>query len=69
LISAKNIYLKPDTLKGATEYASQNKDSFKYVAGGTDIFANRFQGNETSVCLIDISGIKELLGCKIIDGY
>jgi 4-hydroxybenzoyl-CoA reductase subunit beta len=69
LISTKNIYLKPYTLEEAFKYASENKKSFKYVAGGTDIFANRFQGNETSDCLIDISGIKELLGCEKTDGY
>jgi 4-hydroxybenzoyl-CoA reductase subunit beta len=69
LISTKNIYLKPNTLEEAYRYASENKKSFKYVAGGTDIFANRFQGNETSDCLIDISGIKELLGCEKIEGY
>ena len=69
MISTKNIYLKPRTLEGALIYASQNKESFKYVAGGTDVFANRFQGNENSECLIDISGIKELLGCEIINAF
>jgi len=69
LISKENIYLKPDTLESALSYASQYKNSFKYVAGGTDIFANRFQGNESSSCFIDISGIKELTKCEVIDRY
>ncbi len=65
----KNIYLKPDSLKEAIIFASQNKISFRYIAGGTDVFANRFQGNESSICLIDITGIKELMGCEVIDGF
>ncbi len=61
--------MKPDTLKSVLKYASQNKESFKYVAGGTDVFANRFLGNESSDCFIDITGIKELMGCEEISGY
>lgn len=64
-----NIYLKPNTLEEAYEFALKNKESFRYVAGGTDVFANRFQGNESSDCLIDISGIKEFMGCSEIDNY
>ena len=65
----KNIYLKPETLESALNYASENNGSFRYVAGGTDVFVNRFQGNESSDCLIDLSGIKELRGCKVINNH
>jgi len=45
--------------------AKANLGSFKYLAGGTDVMVNRFQGNEDSPCLIDITKIKELKGvCK-----
>ena len=69
MTGTKNIYLKPCSLEEAFEYASQYKKSFRYVAGGTDVFANRFQGNENSDCIIDISGIKELMVCKEVKNY
>ncbi len=69
MISTKNKYLKPESLESALKYASQYKESFKYVAGGTDVFANRFLGNEDSDCFIDITGIKELMGCEETKGY
>ncbi|MFZ4590175.1 MAG: FAD binding domain-containing protein [Ignavibacteria bacterium] len=56
------IYLKPSSLKEAYNYACDYKKSFRYVAGGTDVFANRFQGNDNSECFIDLSGIEELKG-------
>ena len=59
---AEKLYLVPDTLNQAIEFASTNVDSFKYLAGGTDVMVNRFQGNEKSASLIDISKLKELKG-------
>ena len=58
------IYLKPSSLKEAYNYSSEYKKSFRYVAGGTDVFANRFQGNDNSVCFIDLSEIEDLKGCE-----
>jgi 4-hydroxybenzoyl-CoA reductase subunit beta len=57
---AEQTYLIPSTIAEAITYAQENAGNFKYLAGGTDIMANLFQENETSNCLIDISGIKEL---------
>ncbi|MCX6157898.1 MAG: FAD binding domain-containing protein [Ignavibacteriota bacterium] len=63
------IYLKPSSLKDAYDYASEYKKSFRYVAGGTDVFANRFQGNDNSDCFIDLSGIEELKGFENVKDY
>jgi 4-hydroxybenzoyl-CoA reductase subunit beta len=59
---AEKQYLIPTTLNEAIVFARQNLGTFKYLAGGTDVMVNRFQGNEESPCLIDISKIKELKG-------
>ncbi len=55
-------YLIPNTIEQAIEMANANKGSFKYLAGGTDVMVNRFQGNENAPCLIDITKISELKG-------
>lgn len=58
----ENTYLIPTTIKEAMVMAKANPGSFKYLAGGTDIMVNKFQGNEDSPCIIDISKINELKG-------
>ena len=40
--------------------AKEFKNSMRFIAGGTDLMANKFQDNETSRVLIDISGMTEL---------
>ncbi|MDP6909283.1 MAG: FAD binding domain-containing protein [Flavobacteriales bacterium] len=55
-------YLVPASIDEAIEMANANKGSFKYLAGGTDVMVNRFQGNENSPCLIDITKLSELKG-------
>jgi 4-hydroxybenzoyl-CoA reductase subunit beta len=45
------------------------RKDFKYVAGGTDVIANDFQENNTSECLIDITGIEELKQVEKSDEY
>jgi len=57
---SEQTYLIPKTLDNAIKYASENAGNFKYLAGGTDVMANRFLEIETSPCLIDISRILEL---------
>lgn len=56
----EKIYLKPLSIAEATRFASQHLASFRYLAGGTDVLVNKFQGNEESNCFIDITGIEEL---------
>ena len=58
----EKTYLIPTTVNEAIEMAKANLGTFKYLAGGTDVMVNRYQGNETSPCLIDITKIKELKG-------
>ncbi|MCP3931264.1 MAG: hypothetical protein GY705_19435 [Bacteroidetes bacterium] len=60
----EEIYLQPTTVRQAIDMASQQKAAFKYIAGGTDVVVNRFQGNENAPCLIDLSGIDELKGIE-----
>jgi 4-hydroxybenzoyl-CoA reductase subunit beta len=60
LDTKQHTYLSPDTVDEAFKLALQFKDSFSYVAGGTDLWGNRYQGNNRSNCLIDISRIQEL---------
>jgi len=59
---AEKKYILATTVQEAIEQAVANKGNFKYLAGGTDVMVNRFQGNETSGCLIDITKIAELKG-------
>ncbi|MBK7407927.1 MAG: FAD binding domain-containing protein [Saprospirales bacterium] len=49
--------------------AHSNLGFFKYLAGGTDVMVNRFQDNEKSPCLIDITRLPGLRGVKKVDGF
>lgn len=55
-------YIIPTTVEDAIDFAASHIGDFKYLAGGTDVMVNRFQGNENSQCLIDISKIESLKG-------
>src|SRR3989304_9013098 len=57
---AEKTYLKPTTVEQAISFASENEKTFRYLAGGTDVIVNKFQGNNEAECLIDISSISEL---------
>lgn len=59
---AEKKYLIPGSIEEAVAFAKENADDFMYLAGGTDVMVNRFQGNETSSCLIDLSRIEGLSG-------
>ncbi len=61
---AKSYHL-PVTVDEALQLALANERSFRYIAGGTDVMVNRFQGNENSSCLIDLGRIPELTKVKI----
>ena len=55
-------YILATTVQEAIEQVIANKGNFKFLAGGTDVMVNKFQGNETSGCLIDITKIEALKG-------
>ncbi len=58
----ERTYLIPTSVREAIDMAKTNMGSFKYLAGGTDVMVNRFQENEESPCLIDITKIDDLKG-------
>lgn len=55
----EKIYIKAKSVEEAIEAAKSN-DNFCFLAGGTDVLVNKFQGTEEATCLIDITGIEEL---------
>ncbi len=57
---AEKIYCKPNTVEEAINLAMNHADDFRYLAGGTDVIINKFQGNSDTNCLIDITGIETL---------
>lgn len=59
-MEATQTYLRPQTIDEALTLADHYSGDFSYVAGGTDLFVNRFQGNNQPGCLIDITRIGEL---------
>lgn len=62
-------FLIPESLETALQMALLTQGEFKYLAGGTDVMVNRFQGNENSECLIDISTLDELKGIRKENDY
>ena len=55
-------YTKPATISEAIELAELYGAKGKFIAGGTDVMVNKYQENDTSTCLIDITEIAELKG-------
>jgi 4-hydroxybenzoyl-CoA reductase subunit beta len=66
---ADKTYFLPTSLNEAIGIATSNLGSFKYLAGGTDVLVNKFQGTENPTCLIDITKINELKGISIAGDY
>ncbi len=66
---AEKIYIKTATADEAISMAYAHKDDFCYLAGGTDVLVNKYQGNKESKCLIDITGIAELKQVTITDTH
>ena len=68
-MTTKKKYLMPVTIEEALIIANSCENDFRFMAGGTDVMVNRFQGNENSSCLIDLNSINELKQIKITDNY
>ncbi|MCK6649885.1 MAG: FAD binding domain-containing protein [Bacteroidia bacterium] len=62
-------FLKAYSVDEAIKSASECGKDYRFLAGGTDLIVNKFQGNETVKTLIDITPISELNEVKIIDQY
>lgn len=66
---AEKKYIIATTVEEAISHAKAHLGNFKYLSGGTDVMVNRFQGNETSDCLIDLTKIKALKGIEKQNDY
>jgi 4-hydroxybenzoyl-CoA reductase subunit beta len=64
MIAAEKTFVIAKSIKEAIQLASENPETSKFIAGGTDLLVNKFQGNETNSFLIDITSIKELKGIR-----
>ncbi|MFZ2897642.1 MAG: FAD binding domain-containing protein [Saprospiraceae bacterium] len=63
-----NSYLRPATAEQAVQMASGCTSGFRFLAGGTDVWVNKFQGVDTNPCLIDLTGIGEMSQIRMEDG-
>lgn len=54
------IFLKPTKIEEAVQMAHDHESDFRFIAGGTDVMVNKFQGNDETRCLIDITGVDEM---------
>ena len=68
-MTTPQVYFKAVSLENALNLAGEVSGSKRFVAGGTDVIVNRFQGNETSEAWIDISSIPSLKGVTIDDDH
>lgn len=59
-MSAGFKYIRPKSLHEAIEEAHAHTGKSRFIAGGTDVLVNKFQGNEESEVLIDLTAIDEL---------
>ncbi|HRH11629.1 MAG TPA: FAD binding domain-containing protein [Bacteroidia bacterium] len=69
MITAEKKYIKVTSIQEAIHATKENKTTSRYLAGGTDLMANKFQGNENGTCLIDITGIDSLKKITKEDAY
>lgn len=69
MLTAEKKYLQPKSIGEALNFSTLHRKDFKYIAGGTDVISNDFQGNNASECLIDITGIDELKQVEKADGF
>jgi len=63
-----NVYVKVKSIGEAIACARSYAGNFRYIAGGTDVLVNKFQGTETARCLIDLEGLTELKSISIENG-
>lgn len=59
-MTSEKTYFRPRSVAEALHLAAEREDDFRFLAGGTDVLVNKFQGTDTQPCLIDITGIDEL---------
>jgi 4-hydroxybenzoyl-CoA reductase subunit beta len=59
----------PATVHEALDMAAQHQGHCAFMAGGTDLMANRFQGNNAAPVLIDLTQVSDMKGIDQRDGY
>lgn len=59
-MTSEKLYLRPKTAEDAVKMAHEHESDFCFLAGGTDVIVNKFQGNNSFSCFIDITGIDEM---------
>ncbi len=62
-------YIVAESLKDAIRAAVASEHDFRFIAGGTDVMVNRYQGNDNTTCLIDLTKIDSLKGIAKIGDY
>lgn len=66
----EQCYLRPGSVEEALAAAVKYPSGFRYIAGGTDLLINKFQGNAQEIqCLIDLTGIRELSSVQSGGGF
>lgn len=63
--SEGDLYLQPTTVEEALSLASRFEGKFRFIAGGTDLMPEQFQGHANPPCIIDLSGIDQLSGISL----
>lgn len=63
------IYLMPATVQEALDLAATHHGNCAFLAGGTDVMTNRFQGNHEASVLIDLTQIGEMKGITEQEGF
>jgi len=66
---AQKKYILASSLEQANSLAKENSRSFRYLAGGTDVIVNKFQGNDGVETLIDITGIAGMKSISVTDTH
>lgn len=68
-MQATKKYLTPISITEASLMMEENENDFCLMAGGTDLMVNKFQGNETSSCIIDLTRINEMKEVVVKENY
>ena len=68
-MTSPKTYIKAASVTQAISCATGHFGNFRYLAGGTDVMVNKFQGNDEASLLIDISEISDLKGIVINDSF
>ena len=68
-MTEEKTYIKASSIQEALQLAETHSSHCKFIAGGTDMMVNKYQGNDTTQHLIDISGIDELKTIRKDDTY